>query len=93
MSEDYLCAGKILSPELYASVTYDFISDDTATTVVTPGVDAYAVNGNRLSRIGGEFGIGFTAQYKGLEVSFMYDLDLHQDYTSQTGMLKLRAQF
>ena len=82
-----------LRPELYASVTYDFISDDTATTVVTPGVEAYAVNGNRLSRIGGEFGIGLTAQYKGLEVSFMYDLDLHQDYTSQTGMLKLRAQF
>ena len=82
-----------LRPELYASVTYDFISDDTATTVVTPGVDAYAVNGNRLSRIGGEFGIGFTAQYKGVEMSLMYDLDLHKDYTSQTGMLKFRFNF
>jgi hypothetical protein len=74
-------------------VTYDFVSDESATTVVTPGVEAYAVNGNRLSRIGGEFGIGFTAQYKGVEMSLMYDLDLHKDYTSQTGMLKLRAQF
>ncbi len=82
-----------IRPELSASVTYDFVSDDSATTVVTPGVEAYAVNGNRLSRIGGEFGIGFTAQYKGVEMSLMYDLDLHKDYTSQTGMLKLRAQF
>lgn len=82
-----------IRPELSASVTYDFVSDESATTVVTPGVEAYAVNGNRLSRIGGEFGIGFTAQYKGVEMSLMYDLDLHKDYTSQTGMLKLRAQF
>lgn len=82
-----------IRPELSASVTYDFVSDDSAATVVTPGVEAYAVNGNRLSRIGGEFGIGFTAQYKGVEMSLMYDLDLHKDYTSQTGMLKLRAQF
>ena len=82
-----------LRPELRAAMTYDFISDDTATTVVMPGTEAYAVNGERLSRIGGEFGIGLTAQYKGMEVSLMYDLDLHQDYTSQTGMIKFRGQF
>ncbi len=82
-----------LRPELRAAMTYDFISDDTATTVVMPGVEAYAVNGERLSRLGGEFGIGLTAQYKGMEVSLMYDLDLHQDYTSQTGMIKFRGQF
>ena len=82
-----------LRPELRAALTYDFISDDTATTVVMPGVESYAVNGERLSRIGGEFGIGLTAQYKGIEVSLMYDLDLHQDYTSQTGMIKFRGQF
>jgi predicted outer membrane repeat protein len=82
-----------LRPELRAAMTYDFISDDTATTVVMPGTEAYAVNGERLSRMGGEFGIGLTAQYKGMEVSLMYDLDLHQDYTSQTGMIKFRGRF
>ncbi|MBS7386834.1 MAG: autotransporter domain-containing protein, partial [Alphaproteobacteria bacterium] len=56
-----------LRPELRAAMTYDFISDDTATTVVMPGVEAYAVNGERLSRMGGEFGIGLTALYKGME--------------------------
>lgn len=82
-----------LRPELRAAMTYDFISDDTATTVVMPGTEAYAVNGEQLSRLGGEFGIGLTAQYKGMEVSLMYDLDLHQDYTSQTGMIKFRGRF
>ena len=82
-----------LRPELRAAMTYDFISDDAATTVVMPGVEAYAVNGERLSRMGGEFGIGLTALYKGMEVSLMYDLDLHQDYTSQTGMIKFRGRF
>jgi predicted outer membrane repeat protein len=82
-----------LRPELRAAMTYDFISDDTATTVVMPGTEAYAVNGERLSRMGGEFGIGLTAQYKGMEVSLMYDLDLHRDYTSQTGMIKFRGRF
>ena len=82
-----------LRPELRAAMTYDFISDNTATTVTMPGVEAYAVNGERLSRLGGEFGIGLTATYKGVDVSLMYDLDLHESYTSQTGMLKFRANF
>ena len=82
-----------LRPELRAAMTYDFISDDTATTVVMPGAEAYAVKGERLSRMGGEFGIGLTALYKGMELSVMYDLDLHKDYTSQTGMIKFRTEF
>ena len=82
-----------LRPELRAAMTYDFISDDASATVVMPGVASYKVDGERLSRMGGEFGIGLTALYKGVEVSLMYDLDLHQDYTSQTGMIKFRGQF
>ncbi len=82
-----------LRPELRAAMTYDFISDNAAATVTMPGVEAYAVNGERLSRLGGEFGIGLTATYKGVDVSLMYDLDLHESYTSQTGMLKFRANF
>ena len=82
-----------MRPELRAAMTYDFISDDASATVVMPGVASYKVDGERLSRMGGEFGIGLTALYKGVEVSLMYDLDLHQDYTSQTGMIKFRSQF
>ena len=82
-----------LRPELRAAMTYDFISDDATATVVMPGVASYKVDSERLSRMGGEFGIGLTATYKGVDLSLMYDLDLHEDYTSQTGMIKLRATF
>ncbi|MBR5153262.1 MAG: autotransporter domain-containing protein [Alphaproteobacteria bacterium] len=82
-----------LRPELRAAMTYDFISDDAQSTVVMPGGTSYKVSGERLSRMGGEFGIGLTALYNGMELSVMYDLDLHEDYTSQTGMIKFRAQF
>ncbi|MBO5947059.1 MAG: autotransporter domain-containing protein [Alphaproteobacteria bacterium] len=82
-----------LRPELRAAATYDFVSDDAYATVVMPGVASYQVETERLSRMGGEFGIGLTATYKGLEVSLMYDLDLHRDYTSQTGMIKFRGKF
>lgn len=82
-----------LRPELRAAATYDFLSDEAIATVTMPGAPAYVVNGDRLSRMGGEFGIGLTAEYKGLNVSLTYDLDLHKDYTSQTGMLKFRFNF
>ena len=80
-------------PELRAAATYDFMSDAAVATVNAPGNVSYVIDADRLSRFGGEFGIGLAAQYRGLEVSLNYDLDLHEDYTSQTGMLKFRYDF
>lgn len=80
-------------PELRAAATYDFVSDDVQTTVLMPGAAPYVVDGDRLSRFGGEFGLGLTVMWRGLELSVIYDLDLHEDYTSQTGMLKFRYEF
>lgn len=80
-------------PELRAAATYDFVSDKAMSTVTMPGAASYVIDGDRLSRFGGEFGIGLTAEYKGLEISLVYDLDLHKDYTSQTGMAKFRYEF
>lgn len=80
-------------PELRAAATYDFVSDKAMSTVTMPGAASYVVDGDRLSRFGGEFGIGLTAEYNGLEVSLVYDLNLHKDYTSQTGMAKFRYEF
>lgn len=82
-----------LRPELRAAATYDFLSDEAIATVAMPGSVSYIVGSDRLSRFGGEFGIGLMAQYKGLEISVNYELDLHEDYTSQTGMLKFRYDF
>lgn len=82
-----------LRPELRAAMTYDLMSDDSVATIVVPGASSYYVDVDRLSRLGGEFGIGLTAEYRGLEVSLNYELDLHKDYTSQTGLLKFRYNF
>ena len=49
--------------------------------------------GDRLSRVGGEFGIGLTALYNGVQLSVNYDVTVHEDYTSQTGMVKFRYDF
>ena len=81
-------------PELRAALTYDVINDDNHATVMLPSVGtSYNVDGKALNKLGGEFGIGLTAEYKGMEFSVMYDLDLHEDYTSQTGMIKFRGRF
>lgn len=80
-------------PELRAAATYDFVSDDTAVTVTMPGAAPYVVDGDRLSRFGGEFGLGLSIECPGLTLALSYDLDLHEDYTSQTGMAKLKLMF
>lgn len=80
-------------PELRAAATYDFVSDDTAVTVTMPGAAPYIVDGDRLSRFGGEFGLGLSIECPGLTLTLSYDLDLHKDYTSQTGMAKLKLMF
>ncbi len=82
-----------LRPELHAALTYDLISEADAAVIDMPGVASYKVAGDNLDRLGGEFGIGLTADYEGLKITLMYDLDLHKDYTSQTGMIKFRTQF
>lgn len=80
-------------PELRAAATYDFISDEAVAFVTVPGAASYRVTGENLSRLGGEFGIGLSAMYNDWVFSINYDLDLHEDYTSQTGMLKFRYTF
>lgn len=81
------------SPSLRAAMTYDFTTPDAVAKIVVPGASAYYVDIDSLSRMGGEFGIGLTAEYRGLELSLNYELDLHKDYTSQTGLLKFRYDF
>ena len=82
-----------LRPELSYAVKYDMLSDKQVATVTMPGLNSYALDGERLSRIGGEFGIGLGARYKGLDVSLNYDIEAREDYTSQSGRMKFRYSF
>ncbi len=86
-------SGLLFRPELRAAAKYDLMSDKTTATVLMPGVDAYTLEGERLSRFGGEFGIGLSMKYRSMDISVNYDIDVRKDYTSQTGMLKFRYNF
>ena len=80
-------------PQLNAAVKYDMLSDKNVATIIMPGVNAYTLDIERLSRVGGEFGAGLGVKIYGLDLSVNYDIDVRKDYTSQTGMLKFRYNF
>ena len=82
-----------LRPQLHAAATYDFLSDSVAANVMIPGAASYVVNGDALSRMGGEFGIGLGILYDGWDITLDYNLNLRESYTSHTGMLKFRYDF
>ena len=81
------------TPELRIGATYDVLADADSSVIVLPGAIAYNIGSDRLSRLGGEFGVGLTAEYFYLTVSLDYDLTLHQDYVSHTGSLKAKYKF
>jgi predicted outer membrane repeat protein len=81
------------NPELHVAATYDMVSDSDTAIVMIPGAAAYAVDVDNLSRLGGEFGVGISAEYYYLTVSLNYDLNLHRDYQSHTGSLKVKYKF
>lgn len=83
----------VLSPELHYAVKYDFVSDENTVTVLMPGVNSYVMDGNRLSRIGAEFGAGLGVKYRGVDLTLNYDIELREGYTSQTGRVKARYEF
>lgn len=85
--------GMTLRPELRVAATYDLMSDDYAIAVAMPGINSYGVRADRLNRFGGVAGIGLTMTYKDVDVSLNYDIEVRQDYTSQTGMLRARYNF
>ncbi|MBQ3039640.1 MAG: autotransporter outer membrane beta-barrel domain-containing protein, partial [Alphaproteobacteria bacterium] len=85
--------GIVMRPQMHYALKYDLISDDHNVTVTMPGVNAYVLNGERLSRIANEVGIGLAMNYGGFEMSLNYDIESRADYTSQTGRVKFRYEF
>ncbi len=83
----------MLRPELRYAVKCDIVSDKLVSTVAMPGIAAYTLDAERMSRIGNEFGVGLNMLYRGLDMSVSYEIDIREDYTSQTGMLKFRYNF
>lgn len=82
-----------LIPQLNIAAKYDILSDRNMATVTIPGVDSYTLQGERLSRFGGEFGIGLGIKHRSVDFSINYDIDVRKDYISQTGMVRFRINF
>lgn len=85
--------GLTFAPEVKAYATYDVLSDGNSSVVSIANAAPYSVAGKRLSRFGGEFGLGFKSSYKGVDLTLSYDLSVRRDFTSQTGSLKLKYNF
>ena len=91
---DYRVArGFTLRPELRYAVKYDLVSDKSVATVTMPGVSSYVLDGNRLSRIGAEFGGGLVMKYQDFSLALNYDIEVREGYTSQTGRVRARMLF
>ncbi len=88
-----LSRGLVLRPELRYAVKYDFVSDEQTATILLPGVDSYVMDGNRLSRLGAEFGGGLGMKFSGLDLSVNYDIEIREGFTSQTGRVRVRYEF
>ena len=85
--------GWVVRPGLHYALKYDLISDDGHTTVVMPGINAYTLDGERLSRIANEVGLEIGMMYGAFSMSLNYDIEARADYTSQTGRVKFRYEF
>ncbi|MGN0920082.1 MAG: autotransporter domain-containing protein [Alphaproteobacteria bacterium] len=85
--------GMKLIPEIRLAAKYDLLTDTADTAVAMPGIDTYSMRANRLNRFGGEADVGITMSYKDVDLHLTYGLEVRKDYTSQTGMLKLKYNF
>lgn len=84
-----------LLPEFHYGVSFDMVSDAMVATVVIPGAEygTYTLTGDRLSRLGAEFGLGIGAKYRDMDLSLNYDIEVREGYSSQTGRMKFRYNF
>ncbi len=89
----YTNTGWVIRPTLHYALQYDVISDKHNVSVAMPGVNAYVLEGDRLSRIANVIGVGIGMDYGLLQISLNYDIESRADYTSQTGQIKFKYDF
>ncbi len=83
-----------IRPEVHAALTYDLNTDDNDSVVYLPNGASYRVNGEKLERLGYEFGAkvstDVTSQW---EVGLGYDGRFRQDYQDHTGLVSVKYKF
>lgn len=86
--------GMHLRPELKAAVTYDLVADNNNANVMLANGAGYRVNGEKLERLGFEFGAKVAADVSdNWELAAGYELRLRKDYQDNTLMLNAKYNF
>ncbi len=87
-------SGMVLRPELKAAVTYDVVSDNNNANVMLANGAGYRVNGEKLERLGFEFGAKVATDVAdNWELAAGYELRLRKDFSDNTLMLNAKYKF
>ena len=84
----------MFKPEVYAGITYDFVSDEDNALVSLPNGSSYTVDGRRLKRFGTEFSANVTAQITdNTKIGAGYEGKFREHYQDHTGMISVKYEF
>ena len=84
----------MFKPEIYAGITYDFVSDEDNALVSLPNGSSYTVDGRRLKRFGTEFSANITAQITdNTSLGAGYEGKFREHYQDHTGMISVKYEF
>ena len=84
----------MFKPELYAGITYDFVSDEDNAIVSLPNGSSYMVDGKRLNRFGTEFSANVTARLNDhTSVGLGYDGKFRNHYQDNSGLINVKYEF
>ena len=95
VAKDYtIGCNTIVRPELNAAVTYDLFDDGNNSYVSLANGSAYRVNGEKLDRLGFEFGAKVATEVSdNLEISAGWEGRFREDYHDHTAMLNAKYSF
>lgn len=83
----------ILQPSVKALAIYDMMKDADDVIVRLANGSNYVVSDSKSNRLGAEFGVGLNVNYNAFDLSLNYGIEVRENYTSQTGMLRAKYSF
>ena len=92
-SMDLQSGSVILQPSVRALATYDMMKNVDDVNVMLANGSSYIISGSKSNRFGTEFGVGLNVNYDTFDLSLNYGIEIRENYTSQTGMLRAKYNF
>lgn len=83
-----------ITPSVSARATYDFVNNDTKSTVSLINGSTYTVKGKALNRFGVELGAKLTASFNDtVDLSLGYEGQFRKDYQGHTALMSAKYKF